>query len=98
MSIEPTPKTREEKLKDHAEKVAYEINTFAGSLPPRILELQAMVMEHPEFSAQEIFTLFGTDAAKIIELTVGLKKVLEKYDPEKYPYVPVDLSGILPQE
>lgn len=95
MSIPSIEKTHEEKLKDHVNGVIYEIGVVADYIKHNVEALQASVLMHPEFTPQEIFTLFGESTPKIIALTRGLKSVLATYDPEKYPNVEVDLSGII---
>lgn len=83
------------KLIDHAGSIAHEIEMIAEYIKNNVDTLQASVLTHEEFTPQEIFTLFGESTPKIIALTRGLKAVLATYDPEKYPNVEVDLSGII---
>lgn len=95
MSIPTIEKTHEAKLIDHVNSVIYEIGVLAESIKINVDTLQASVLQHPEFTPTEIFTLFGASTPKIIALTKGLKAVLATYDPEKYPNVEVDLSQII---
>lgn len=95
MSIPSIEKTHEAKLIDHVNSVAHEINMVAEYIKNNVETLQASVLAHQEFTPQEIFGMFGESTPKIIALTRGLKAVLATYDPEKYPNVEVDLSGII---
>lgn len=91
--------TKEERLKIYAREQMYEIGVAASVFNTYIQDRQKAILQHEEFTAQEIFTLFGEDfTQRTIAFTSAVKKALEIYDAEKYPYVPVDLSGILPQE
>lgn len=88
--------TREERLKVYAKEQMYEIGVAADVFNTYIQERQKAILAHAEFTAQEIFALFGEDfTQRTIAFTSGVKKALEIYDSVKYPYVPVDLSGII---
>lgn len=88
--------TREERLKIYAKEQMYEIGVAAKVFNQYVQDRQKAILEHEEFTPQEIFALFGEDfTQRAIAFTGGVKKSLEVYDAEKYPYVPVDLSGII---
>lgn len=87
--------TREERLKIYAKEQMYEIGVSAQVFNNYVIERTKAIMEHPEFTAQEIFTLFGAEnTQRTILFTRMIKEALAVYDSNKYPNIPVDLSGI----
>jgi len=97
MSIFETPTlTHEEELKLHVNGLTENLNGSLQSVINNYEYSLREVWEHPKFTAQEIFNVYGNNAYKLFEESDRVWSFIKQYKPDYVPPVnirPYNING-----
>lgn len=83
----PLP-TKEDHIRQAAEAIRYQGVNGIGSLKATIQTIFDIVYNSPEYTCQDIFDYFGTDAAQLFIMAGAATMLIKKIDPSYTPPPP----------